>query len=443
MRLTKTCDYLRFLGSIGFAVTLLGTAQVGHADEVLVGHLSPVPVESIKAAVPHSIKLSAKKPASILKEPMYHGSPLYGSITLGSAAQSRVTIVLDTYAGDKLPVLYVDIAGNGSITEKQDFHPLRPLSEFGDDGSRRVATPSTSTSGKGSVPIGALIPLTAKYGTGNDIKIVNCPVLFTLLGDELDYSIGVQRVGTINASGKQFKISLVDLSAGEVFNNYVHADDKQPVVKLLIDKNDDGKFDPRRESFDLAKPFRFNGVVYEVSSVDAAGTIIAFRPSDGRPEGAISADELTVGADAIDFSATMTDGKTVHFPTDFKHRVVLLSFWATTNEKSTSEMTSLVNVYNQYANDGFSILGVSLDKPNQLQTVLDFCQQAGMVWPEIYDGGSWNSAVAKLYGVDSLPKKFLIDGDSGTILALNDALTADGLQRAVHAALLKKHLIRQ
>jgi hypothetical protein len=46
-----------------------------------------------------------------------------------------------------------------------------------------------------------------------------------------------------------------------------------------------------------------------------------------------------------------------------------------------------------------------------------------MTWPQIYDGQYWNAAVAVEYGVHGIPCPVLVDGDTGTILAVGvDAL---------------------
>ena len=38
-------------------------------------------------------------------------------------------------------------------------------------------------------------------------------------------------------------------------------------------------------------------------------------------------------------------------------------------------------------------------------------------WPEVYDGQYWKAAVAQTYSINSIPHAFLVDGDTGMILA--------------------------
>ena len=420
---------------------LITGASNARADEVVVGHLSIVPVESVKAAIPHTVKLSIKKPASITAEPVYRGTPMYGSISLGSSKKAPVIVVLDTFPGDKLPKLYVDLAGTGDLTTKASYFSLAPLTDFTTD-KTRLTSATVNKNQSAGVPIGAMVSTVARYDIKGVTQEVKCPVLFTIFGDELDYTISVQHVGTLNVAGKTYRIALVDSNANAVFDNYEHADDKPANVNLMIDRNDDGKFDPVKERFDLAKPFRLAGGAYEVASVDPQGTIIALQPTSKHPEGSVTADELAIGTDVLDFIAKTMEGKSVSFPSAFKHRIVMLDFWATWCPPCVAEVPNIVAVYNEYHKYGFDILGVSLDKANQADTVTNFCSQHGMTWPQIYDGLYWNAAIAKLYGIDSIPRGFLIDGDTGTIVAMGDAIRGDGLQTAVTKALQKKGMLR-
>ena len=41
----------------------------------------------------------------------------------------------------------------------------------------------------------------------------------------------------------------------------------------------------------------------------------------------------------------------------------------------------------------------------------------GMTWPQVYDGKFWKAEVAQKSGIDSIPAAFLVDGDTGEILA--------------------------
>ena len=434
----------RFAARSAAALTMMAASAWlpinASADEVVVGHLSLTPIENIKSIVPSKAKLSADKPASIVKEPEYRGKPQYGSIVLGNSAKSTVYFALDTIPGDRAPKLYIDLAGNGNLTERSANITLQPLTEFATNSG---SVTSAIAKGTANVPIGAMVQTVARYTNGSAIEELRCPVLFTLLGDELDYAVAVQRTGTINVNGRVMRIALVDTTGRGVFNSVTHPEDKGALVKLLVDSNDDGKFDPRKEAFDLAKPLRLSGTAFELASANAAGTVIALKTTDKRPEGAITPEDLAVGSEIIDFVAKSIDGTTIKFPSGFKHKIVMLDFWATWCGPCVAEIPNIVNVYNQYHNNGFEIVSVSLDKANQKQTVIDFCTEHNMPWEQIYDGGFWNAELAKLFGVDSIPRAFLVDGDTGKIVGMGDAIRGEGLTTALTRALAKKGLIRQ
>ena len=60
-----------------------------------------------------------------------------------------------------------------------------------------------------------------------------------------------------------------------------------------------------------------------------------------------------------------------------------------------------------------------------------------MTWPQVYDGGYWQSALAKQYGVQAIPFSVLI-GKDGKIVALGDAMRGPGLAPAIRSALAQK-----
>ena len=409
------------------------------ADEVVVGHLSLTPIENIKSIVPQKAKLTDKKPAAITREPEYRGKPQYGSITLGTSSRATVYFALDTIPGDHAPKLYIDINGTGNLLDRSANITLHPLTEFAT--SNGTVTSAVAKAGS-NVPIGAMVPTIARYDTKGVVEEMRYPVLFTLFGDELDYTVAVQRTGSISVGGRTLRIALVDTDGRGVFSSVAHPEDKGPVVKLLVDANDDGKFDPKKETFDLAKPLRLAGTAFEFASANAAGTVLALKTTDKRPEGAITPEDLAVGSEIIDFVAKSINGTTIKFPNGFKHKVVMLDFWATWCGPCVAEIPNIVSVYNQYHQNGFEIVGISLDKANMKQAVVDFCNEHNMPWEQIYDGGYWNAEIAKLFGVDSIPRAFLVDGDTGVIVGMSDAIRGEGLTNALTRALKKKNLLR-
>jgi thiol-disulfide isomerase/thioredoxin len=138
---------------------------------------------------------------------------------------------------------------------------------------------------------------------------------------------------------------------------------------------------------------------------------------------------------AAAFKAVDIDGASASFPSDFKGRVVMLDFWATWCPPCVGEVPGIVAAYKKYHDKGFDILGVSLDKTDSLERVRGFMKAYGMTWRQIYDGKFWQARIARFYGIDSIPRAFLVDGDTGAILASGDSLRGESLEPVVVAAL--------
>lgn len=131
------------------------------------------------------------------------------------------------------------------------------------------------------------------------------------------------------------------------------------------------------------------------------------------------------------FTAATLDGDTVKFPDDYRGKKVLLVFWATWCGPCRAEMPQLREVNAKYGSKGLVLLGVSLDR-NPASAVKTFTDEQKLVWPQVYDE---KGTVASLYGVSAIPALFLIDGDTGRLLAGGDALDGGELTKT-----LEKHL---
>lgn len=125
------------------------------------------------------------------------------------------------------------------------------------------------------------------------------------------------------------------------------------------------------------------------------------------------------------FDVKDLDGKSIKLA-DFKGKVVLIDFWAVWCGPCIGEMPNVVKAYADYNAKGFEVIGISFDQREGEQGLRDTIKGEGKVgaktgvmpWRQIYDGGFWNSGMAKRYGVQSIPKTVLIDKD-GKVVAQN------------------------
>jgi thiol-disulfide isomerase/thioredoxin/outer membrane lipoprotein-sorting protein len=142
---------------------------------------------------------------------------------------------------------------------------------------------------------------------------------------------------------------------------------------------------------------------------------------------------LKVGAEPFKLVGVDLEGKAVSYE-DYKGKVLLVDFWATWCGPCIAELPNVQEAYNKYHDQGFEVLGISLDQETARAKLETFIKDKNMPWRQIYDGKYWKSANAVNYGIRAIPFTLLI-GKDGKIAAVG-ARGAD-LAPAIEAALKK------
>ena len=159
---------------------------------------------------------------------------------------------------------------------------------------------------------------------------------------------------------------------------------------------------------------------------DAAGEAQYLSPLKGKP--------------APEFALEDLSGKKVSLAS-YKGKAVLINFWATWCGPCKIETPWLIELRNQYAAQGFEVLGVSTDDidrvdPQKLsdekKEIAQFVEQMHIPYPVLIDGDS----LSKPYGgLDAMPTSFFVDRN-GTVVAAQKGLTSkDDIEANIKKAL--------
>jgi peroxiredoxin len=124
-----------------------------------------------------------------------------------------------------------------------------------------------------------------------------------------------------------------------------------------------------------------------------------------------------VGSMAPEFTQADTSGAPVKL-SSLRGKYVLIDFWASWCLPCRQENPNVVRAYNKYKAKNFTILGVSLDRPDGKAQWLKAIKDDGLTWNQVSDLKYWNNEVASLYRISSIPQNFLID-PTGKIIAKN------------------------
>jgi thiol-disulfide isomerase/thioredoxin len=134
------------------------------------------------------------------------------------------------------------------------------------------------------------------------------------------------------------------------------------------------------------------------------------------------------GPTPLDVKFTSVDGKSIDL-SKMRGKVVLVDFWATWCPPCREEVPDVVAAYQKFHDQGFEILGISLDQDKD--TMLSFTKDHGMVWPQYFDGKGWDNEISSGFGIQQIPTMWLV-GKDGKVITTD---AGDDLAGQVAAAL--------
>jgi cytochrome c biogenesis protein CcmG/thiol:disulfide interchange protein DsbE len=131
------------------------------------------------------------------------------------------------------------------------------------------------------------------------------------------------------------------------------------------------------------------------------------------PSGGAAAAPAPVSADtapgplpdrpAPDFTLLTLDGTTVTL-SKLKGQVALINIWATWCPPCRAEMPTIQATYEQYREQGFTVLAVDLQEDPR--TVAGFMREFKLTFPALLDT---DGAVSQAYQASALPSSFFVD----------------------------------
>ena len=222
-------------------------------------------------------------------------------------------------------------------------------------------------------------------------------------GIEEDYSELVQQMQTNPDSAEELRGQLEQLQ-----ENYMQA------IKNAAVNNPGTQFGL----------MMFQQVYYELTPEEAAPIIdayIASFPDDEQLQHIKASNDVTLatseGKPFVDFEMPDLEGNMVKL-SDFvaANKYTLVDFWASWCGPCRREMPAVKEVYANYKDKGFGIVGVSLDRDEEIWKVC--VESMELTWNHMSDLKFWECEGSKLYGVQAIPATVLIAQD-GTIIARN------------------------
>lgn len=136
---------------------------------------------------------------------------------------------------------------------------------------------------------------------------------------------------------------------------------------------------------------------------------------------------VEIGSKAPTFSGPNPQGEEVALE-DVMGKVTLVDFWAAWCRPCRIENPNIVRIYNEYHDEGFNVVGISLDREDQRDRWLQAIEEDNLTWPQISHLQFWQEPIAQLYGVRAIPAQFILD-EKGVIVAKD--LRGDDLEAKV------------
>jgi thiol-disulfide isomerase/thioredoxin len=127
---------------------------------------------------------------------------------------------------------------------------------------------------------------------------------------------------------------------------------------------------------------------------------------------------LSLPGNPMQITGTLLNGKPFDQKT-LQGKVVLVDFWATWCGPCVAEIPNVLEQYEKYHDQGFEVVGVSLDQ--ERDALEKFVAEQKIPWPILFEesgGDGWQHPLATYYGISGIPTVVLI-GRDGNVITLD------------------------
>ncbi|MDO8928748.1 MAG: TlpA disulfide reductase family protein, partial [Bacteroidota bacterium] len=141
-----------------------------------------------------------------------------------------------------------------------------------------------------------------------------------------------------------------------------------------------------------------------------AGTVLKKKLEEGK--------SLTVGKQFPSMQCVNRNNEKFLSDTFTSKRLILVDFWYSSCGPCRAQFSSLKNLYNQFSNKGFEIVGISVDKAKDKKKWEETIVNDQLIWQQYWDINGKDAHKLSIY---SYPTNFLVD-HTGKIIAKNISL---------------------